>query len=252
MQVKKVTPNDLEETYCCMKEIPPSVSWAEYLPESRKWFKTNLGKHVEGYHLLDDDKVVGFIYYATSEKALIPYEIEPNVACVYCTEMLRDYMHKGYGRMMFDYMKDDLKKQGFKGIVIPATEFKEWMHYELFLKQGFKVIKEHPPYKVMYFPITKENIPIKVIGLNYTPSRDKVEVTLFKNFFCPVSVYMHNLVKKVAQGFGDKIKIVEIETTPETVRRYGTADPLINGKIKMWGPASAEEVEKAIQEELRE
>jgi hypothetical protein len=77
-------------------------------------------------------------------------------------------------------------------------------------------------------------------------------VTLFKNFFCPVSVYMHNLVKKVAQGFGDKVKIVEIETTPETVRRYGTADPLINGKIKMWGPASAEEVEKAIQEELRE
>lgn len=215
MQVKKVTLDHLEATYCCMKEIPPSTSWAEYLPESREWFKTNLGKYVEGYHLLDGDKVVGFIYYATSEKALIHYEIEPKVACIYCTEMLRDYMHKGYGRMMFDYMKNDLKKQGFKGIMIPATDFKEWMHYELFLKQGFRVVKEHSLYKVMYFPLTKESVAIKVLDLNYAPSKDMVEVILFNNFFCPVGVYMYHLIKKVAQSFGDKVKIVEIETTPK-------------------------------------
>lgn len=250
MQVKKVTLGDLEATYCCMTELPPGVSWAEALPESREWFKTNLGKHVEGYHLLDGDRVVGHIYYETSEKALVPYEIEPKVACIYCTEMLHDYMHKGYGKMLFDYVKDDLNKQGFKGIMIPATEFKEYMHYELFLKQGFKVIKEHPPYKDMYFPLTKERITVKVLDLNYTPSRDKVEVTLFNNFFCPVGAYMYHLIKKAAQSFGDKVKIVEIEATLETVRRYGITDPLINGKIKLFGPASEEHVRKAIQEEI--
>ena len=233
-----------------MGEIPPNVSWAEALPESREWFEANLGKHVEGYHSLDGDKVVGHIYYSPSEKALLPYVIEPNVACIYCTEMLRDYMHKGYGKMMFEYMKGDLKKNGFKGIMIPATEFKEWMHYELFLKQGFKVIKEHSPYKVMYFPLTKQNITVKVSDMNYTPSKDKVEVTLFKNFFCPVGAYMYHLIKKVAQSFGDKVKIVEIETTPETVQEYGTTDPLINGKVKIFGPASEENVRKAIQEEI--
>jgi len=222
------------------------------LPDSKKWFKTNIGKHVEGYHLIDGDKVVGHIYYETSEKAMVPYETEPRVAYIYCTEMLHDYMHKGYGKMMFDYMKNDLQKQGFKGIIIPATDFKEWMHYELFLKQGFKVIKEHPPYKVMYFPLTKESITVKVLGLNYTPSRDKVEVTLFNNFFCPVGVYMYHLIKKVAQSFGDKVKIVEIEATLETVRRYGTTDPLINGKIKIFGPASEEDVKRAIQEEINQ
>ncbi len=251
MQVKKVTLNDLEATYCCMNELPSNVSWAEALPESREWFKANLGKHVEGYHLLDDNKVVGHIYYETSERALVPYEMEPKVACVYCTEMLRDYMHKGHGKMMFDYMKDDLMKQGFKGIIIPATDLKEWMHYELFLKQGFKVIKEHPPfYKVMYFPLTKESINVKPLELNYKPSRDKVEVTLFNNFFCPVGAYMYHLIKKVAQNFGDKVKILEKKTTLDTVRRYGTTEPLINGKIKLPGPASEEDVKKAIQEEI--
>jgi N-acetylglutamate synthase-like GNAT family acetyltransferase len=250
MHVKKVTVNDLDATCCCMSETPPGVSWAKSLPQSKKWFKNNLSRYVEGYHLLDDGKVAGHIYYETSEKALIPYEIEPGVACVYCTEMLRDYSHKGYGKMMFDYMKDDLRKNGIKGIIIPATDFKEYMHYELFLKQGFKVIMEQPPFKIMYYPLTKKSITVKPISLNYKPSKEKVEVTLFNNFFCPVGPHMYNLTKTVAQSFGNKVKIVEIEATLENIRKYGTTDPLINGKIKMFGPASEADVKKAIQEEI--
>ena len=219
MQVKKVTSSDLEATYCCMSELPPGASWAETLPESREWFQTNLGKHVEGYHLLDGNRVVGHIYYETSENAILPYETEPRVACIYCTEMLHDYMKKGFGRTMLDYVKDDLKKQGFKGILVDATDFKEYMYYEHFLKQGFKVIKEHGPFKLMYFPLTEESINVKLLELNYKPSKDRVEVTLFRNFFCPVGAYMNYLIKKVAQGFGDKVKVVEIEATLETVRR---------------------------------
>lgn len=233
-----------------MDEVPPSVGWAEAVPESREWFRENLGNHVEGYHLLDKERAVGLVYYATSEKALLPYEVEPGVACVYCTELLPDYLHKGYGRMMLDYVKEDLKKRGFKGIMIPATDFKEFMHYELFQKQGFQIIEEHPPYKIMYFPLTKESISVKVFGLSYTPSRDKVEVTLFRHFFCPVGTYMYHLQKRVAESFGDEIRIVEMEATVETIRRIGTTGPLINGKEKLIGPASEEQVRKAIQEEI--
>jgi len=250
MQVKKVTLGDLESTYCCMKEVPPGAKWAEAVPKSRNWFKANLGKHVEGYHLLDDAKAVGFIYYAASEKALLPFEVEPGIAFIYCTEMLRDYMGKGHGKMMFDYVKADLKKQGFKGILVDATNIKEFMHHEHFLKQGFKVIKEHGLFKLMYFPLTKQSIRVKPLELNYKPSADKVEITLFHNFACPVGVHMYLLFKKVAKGFGDKVKIVEREATPETVRKYGTSDLLINGKIKIFGPASEDDVKKAIQEEI--
>ena len=252
MHVKKITANDLEKTYCCIKEMPPGATWANGLPESRTWLRKNLGKYVEGYHLLDDDEVVGHIYYASSEEALIPYEIEPGVACIYCSEMLRDYAHKGYGRMMFDCMKNDLKKQGFKGIMVPVTEIKEFMHYKQFEKQGFKTIMEHALFKIMYSPLTKQTIKVKPISLNYKPSKDKVEVTLFSNFFCPVGSHMYHLVKETAQSFGDKIKIVEIEPTLETIKKYGTTDPLINGKIKVFGPTSEADVKKAIQEEIDE
>lgn len=252
MQVRKVTLNDVEATYCCMNEVPPGASWPEFLPESREWFKANLGKHVEGYHLLDGAKVVGHIYYETAEKALVPHEIEPKVAYIYCTEMLRDYMGKGYGKMMLDHVKNDLKKQGFKGILVDATDFKEYMHHEHFQRQGFRVVKEHGPFKLMYFPLTKESVKVKTVDLSYKPSKDKVEVTLFNNFLCPVGAYMHNLIKQVAKGFGDKVKVVEIKATLETVRKHGTTDPLINGKIKIFGPASGEDVKKAIQEEINQ
>lgn len=250
MQVKVVSAADLASTYCCMNETPPGVSWTDFVPESRQWFKTNLGKHVEGYHLLDNDKTVGFIYWATSENALVAYETEPKVACIYCTELLRNYMRKGYGRMMFDYMRNDLKKRGFKGIMVDASDFKEWMHYELFQKQGFKIIKEHAPFKLMYLPLTKETVSFTLISLNYKPSKEKVEVTLFKNSFCPVGPSMYSLVKKVAQSFGDKVKLVELPGTLDSIKKYGTTDPLMNGKLKLFGPASEEQVRKAIQEEI--
>jgi len=251
LRVRKVALKDVGASYCCMSETPSGVSWVEFLPESRKWFKENLGKHVEGYHILDDSKVVGHIYYAASENALVPFETEPKVAFIYCTEMLRDYMRKGYGKMMFDYAKSDLKRRGFKGILVDATDFQEYMHFSHFVRQEFKVVMEHGPFKLMYFPLSKDKIGVKLLELSYKPSKDRVEVTLFKHFFCPVGACMYHLIKRVAQSFDDKVKIVEIEPTLEVVRRYGlTCDPLINGKVKLLGPASEEDVRKTIQEEI--
>jgi len=251
LKVKKVTLDDLENTYCCMSECPPEVKWIEHVPESRVWFKENLGKHVEGYHLVDEDgKVVGHIYYASSEKALLPFEVEPNVAFIYCTEMLRAYVRKGYGKIMFDYMKADLKGQGCKGILVDATDIQEYMYHVHFSKQGFKTILEHKPFKLMYFPLNQATVKAKPLEINYKPAKDKVEVTLFKLPFCPVGAYMYYTIKRIAQSFGDQVKIVEIEPTLETVRRIGTTDPLINGKLKLFGPASEEDIKKLIQEEI--
>jgi GNAT superfamily N-acetyltransferase len=250
LQVKKVTLKDIGGTYCCMGENPPGVSWADFLPESRKWFKQNFRKHVEGYHLLDGKRIVGHIYFAPSQKALVPFEVEPNVAFIYCTEILRDHMRKGYGRTMFDYAKDDLRKRGFKGILVDASDFEGYMLHTHFAKQGFKVIMEHKPFKLMYFPLLKEKVEAKLSEFHYEPSKDKLEITLFRHSFCPVAVYMHNLLKNVGKSFGDKVRLVEIQPTMKTVRQYGTTDPLINGKVKLLGPASEQDVRKAIQEEL--
>jgi len=63
---------------------------------------------------------------------------------------------------------------------------------------------------------------------------------------------MYNMIKKVAESFGDKTKITEKDVTLETVRKYGTTDPLINGKMKFWGPVPEKTVQTAIQEEVNQ
>ena len=35
--------------------------------------------------------------------------------------MLHGYVHTRHGKTIFDYMKEDLKKQGYQGIVVDAT-----------------------------------------------------------------------------------------------------------------------------------
>jgi hypothetical protein len=57
-----------------------------------------------------------------------------------------------------------------------------------------------------------------------------------------------SLSQNCGQSFGDKVKIVERGATLGDLRRYGTSEPLINGKVKLPGPASEEDVRKAIQE----
>jgi hypothetical protein len=67
---------------------------------------------------------------------------------------------------------------------------------------------------------------------------------------CPVGVHMHHMLKRVAESFGDKVKIVELEATPKTARKYGTVESLVNGKMKFFGPVSEKTAKTAMQEEI--
>ena len=43
---------------------------------------------------------------------------------------------------------------------------------------------------------------------------------------------------------------MELDATLETVHRYGTTEPLVNGKMKFFGPVSEKTAKNAIQEEI--
>ena len=124
------------------------------------------------YHLLTGDNVIGHLYYATAENALLPYEIEAEVACIYCTELLSEFRNKGYGTRMLEYVKEELTNQGVNGIVVVATEFNEYMHYTPFLKLGFTILHEQESFKLMYFPLTKKRIAVRPLELKYSPSSE--------------------------------------------------------------------------------
>jgi GNAT superfamily N-acetyltransferase len=170
MKIEKLTLENVESAYACLHNPPPqSAFWQNFLPHSRLWLKQNPGEHVEGYHLTDKENVVGHIYYVASEKALVEYEIEPNVVFIYCVYLWKEHRSKGLGRKILNHFKEEMRKQGFKGILVEASSFPRYLHHSHFQKQGFKTILEKEPFQLMYFPLTQKEAKIKLRELKYKP-----------------------------------------------------------------------------------
>jgi len=251
MEIKRLVERvQAREAYPCMTEnLTP---WAEGVPLSQQWFAANLGKHLEGFHLEEDGKVIGHIYWAPSERALVPYNIEDHVAFLYCEWVQRDYRGRGLMRQLFGRFIEELQDEGYKGVLVDGTEFEDYMHHSHFTKRGFRVLQDFGQFKLMYLPLAQEEVAVEKLEPQIpVEGRAPVEVLIIGSRFCPVGSAAMLLVRKVAEEFGNQVLIKEIPASREAVARYGTADGIfINGKEKFMGPVNEEQVRRAIEEEL--
>lgn len=62
---------------------------------------------------VDDNKLVGFVFYAKAQNSL--YEAEAEIRDIY---ILPDYQKKGIGTMLFDKAVEELKKLGFHSMIL--------------------------------------------------------------------------------------------------------------------------------------
>jgi len=217
-------------------------------------FAENLGRHVEGFHVEEGGKVIGQIYWAPSERALVPYRTEPGVAWIYCEWIQRSYRGKGYMRALFSAFVDHLRKEGYKGVLVGATDYEGYMHHSHFAKRGFKVIREGGGGKLMYLPLAQETVEVEPLAPRI-PVEGKAPVELFVvgSRFCPVGAATVLYLREVAAEFGDRVSMVEVPAGPEALTRYGVADGIfINGRPAFFGPVTEEQVRAVIEEALQE
>ena len=242
---------DARLAFPCMCEVP--TPWPKALEECRAWIGQNLGRHVEGYHLYDPSgSVVGQLYYAPSEHALVPYEIEPGMAVMYCEWVQRRQQGKGLGRQLFTTFKEDAQSAGCKGIVVEGTDREEQMPYQRYLARGFKIIHETDDRKLLYLPLRQAKV--RALPLQpRIPSRRgiPVEILILTGYLCPFETPTRLLLLEVAREFGDRVLVRQEPLTKETLRRYGAASGIfINGRPKLAGATSEDAIRQAIMEEL--
>ncbi len=254
MEVRSVrTPEDVERAYPCATESPVPF-WADGLPGCREWLAAHLGRYVEGLHLLDESgNVIGHIYWAPSDQALVPYEIEEGAAYIYCEWVQHGYRGRGGMRLLFQELVRLLRLQGCKGILVDGTEFEGYMHYQHFIQRGFQVLREGEGGKLLYYPLSQPSIAVKPLTVRVAKETDaEVEVLVIGSRFCPVGASAVLAVRKVAQEFGERVAIREIPASREVIARYGVADGIfINGKPKFFGPVKETQVRKAIEDEMK-
>lgn len=254
MKVKRVqTEDDLSQAYPCATESPIPF-WADGLPLCKEWFAHSLGKYIEGFHLLDENhNVIGHIYWGSSLHALAPYEIEEGVAYVYCEWIQRRHRNKGGMHLLFQEFVEFLKSKGYKGILLRGTEIEVYMHYQHFLKRGFRPLKQSNGSELLYYPLSQASVVVKPIPVRITPeSKAPVEILIIGSRLCPVGASAVVAIRKVAKEFGKSVSVKEIPASREVIDKYGVANGIfVNGKVRFFGPVSEAQVRKVIEEELK-
>jgi len=242
---------DAKKTYPCATESPRPF-WADGLPLSRAWFAKNLGTHVEGFHAEEDGEVIGHIYWAPSERALVPYRTEPGVAWIYCEWVQRPHQGRGHMKKLFGAFVRHLRSEGYKGVLVGATDFEGYLHHGHFAKRGFRIVREDDGGKLMYLPLSQKSVQVEPLAPRVSHGGTApVEVLIIGSKFCPVGAATVLYLRRTAAEFGDRVVIREVPAGPEALARYGVADGIfINGKPAFFGPVTEEQVRAKIREEL--
>jgi GNAT superfamily N-acetyltransferase len=252
VRVRKLDrPEDAQNAYCCMTEV--HTPWPQALFLCREWLQEHLGEHIKGFHLeLPDGEVVGHLYYALSQNALVPYEIEQDVGVIYCEWVQRRHQGKGYSRRLFGALLDELKQRNAKGVMVEATTLQGQMHMSHFQVRNFRVLLEQGERRVMYLPLRQEQVSIEPLVENLPAAADdKLQILIIHGYLCPFDTSTHELLREVVQEFADKVHLREVYLTPETLHQYGMAKGIfINGKRKLGGGETELAVRQAILEAL--
>jgi GNAT superfamily N-acetyltransferase len=242
---------DAQKAYCCMTEVP--TPWPQSLCQCRDWVTQHLGKYVEGYHLqLAGGEVVGHLYYAPSERALFPYEVEPGIGVLYCEWIQQRHQGQGLGKRLFGAFVDDMQQAGTKGVLVECTDVEGQMHFQSYLARGFEFAHDAGNRKLLYFPLTQPQISARPLERHIQPHRGTpVQILIISGYMCPYEVSTEVLLREVAREFGDQVILREVALTPETLREYGVAKGIfINGRQKLVGGETEGQVRQAILEEF--
>ncbi len=242
---------EAQRAFCCMAEVP--TPWPAAVSVCRTWVSQNLGRYVEGYHVQDaDGAAIGQLYYAPSERALVPYEIEPGVAVLYCEWVQRRRQGQGFGRQLFAAFEAEMRTQGCKGILVEATDREDQMHYRHYLSRGFAIVHDAGSRKLLYLPLSQPQVSVRPLEPRIRPRRGvPVEILVLVGYLCPSETAAQMLLLEVAREFGSRVLVRQEALSPETLQRYGVAyGVFINGRPKLSGATTEEAIRQAITEEF--
>ncbi len=154
--------------------------------------------------------------------------------------------------LLFQAFADFLRSLDYKGILVDGTEIEGYMHYQHFLKRGFRVIRESDGSKLLYYPLSQASVVVRPITARIVERVGfGVEILVIGSHFCPVGASAVLAVRKVAQEFGARVLVKEIPVSKVVIAQYGVADGIfINRKAKFFGPVRESQIRKAIEEEL--
>ena len=257
MKIIDITPETESQYFCCLEE------WSEDIKEAgnqkQKWYNQMKEKGLKVKFALDDKDVIGgMIQYIPIEHSMYEGENLYVVLCIWVhghKQGRGDYRKRGMGKALLKAAEEDARQLGADGLVTWGLVIPVFMRASWFKKQGYKVVDKTGIMRLLWKPFKEKAIPPKFIKPNKKPVKGegKVNVTVFRNGWCPNMNIAFERAKRASGEFTGKINLQEFETADrETFREWGISDALyIDGKEMNIGPApSIEKIRKRIEKRV--
>jgi GNAT superfamily N-acetyltransferase len=253
MKIIDMTPETENEYLCCLEE------WSDEIKEAgdykQKWYLQMKDKGLRVKFALDDnDKIGGMIQYIPIEYSMFTGENLYVVLCIWVhghKQGRGDYRKRGMGKALLAAAEEDSKRLGANGLVTWGLIIPVFMRASWFKKQGFKIVDKRSMMRLLWKPFNENAVPPTFGNYLKIPQKGtgKVDVTIFRNGWCPAQSIAFERARRASATFPDMINLQEYDTTDKAIiREWGIFDALfIDGREVLVGPPpSYEKIRKKI------
>jgi N-acetylglutamate synthase-like GNAT family acetyltransferase len=242
MIITDITPENESLYFCCLEE------WSDEMKEAgdykQKWYEHMKDKGVRVKFALDENHVIGgMIQYVPVEYSMFEGENLYVVLCIWIhgyKEGRGDYRKKGMGTALLEAAEADCRQLGTNGLVTWGLVIPVFMRASWFRRHGYSVIDKSGFMRLLWKPFNENAVQPRFIKPIKLPERglDKVNVTMFRNGWCPAQNIACERALRASDEFHGKIEIQEYNTwNREIVKEWGISEGLyIDGKEVRTGP----------------
>jgi N-acetylglutamate synthase-like GNAT family acetyltransferase len=242
MKITDISPENEQHYFCCLEE------WSDDIKEAgdhkQRWYERMKGKGVKVKFAVDENNIIGgMIQYLPIEHSMMEGENLYVVLCIWvhgAKQGRGDYRRRGMGTALLKAAEEDCKNLGADGLVTWGVVIPAFMKASWFKRKGYKVVDKNGIMRLMWKPFTENAVPPKYIRLKKQPDKgkDKVNVTLFKNGWCPAMNLVYERAVRASKEFEGKVELKVFETSDrETFNEWGIMDGLfIDGREVRTGP----------------
>jgi N-acetylglutamate synthase-like GNAT family acetyltransferase len=242
MKIVDISPENERQYFCCLEE------WSDEIKEAgdhkEKWYRYMQDKGVRVKFAENDEGIIGgMIQYVPIKYSMIMGKDLYVVLCIWVHghKMGRgDHRKKGMGKALLKAAEEDSRALGAKGLVTWGLVIPAFMQASWFKRKGYKVVDKNGIMRLLWKSFAEDALPPKFIKPTKLPGKgkDKVNVTIFRNGWCPVINLAYERLLRASREFEEEVEITDFQTINRNiVDEWGIFDGIyINGKELRTGP----------------
>jgi len=258
MKIVDITPETESHYFCCLEEYNKDMQEDGNQKIKRYNHMKDKGLRVK-YAVNDNGVIGGMIHYIPIEYSSFEGKNLYALLCIWVHGHKAgrgDHRKRGMGNALLKAAEEDVKNMGKDGLVAWGLAIPVFMRASWFRKHGYKTVDKGGMMRLLWKPFSENAVPPKFMKPKKLPGKgeSKVNVTLFRNGWCPNFNIAAERTLKVAEEFAGKADIQQFSGMDRgIVNEWGISEAIyIDGKELWTGPApSVKSIRKKITKRVK-